>query len=487
MDMGETDMIKKSGHLEEKPQVGENSANSFPHDDTNNILIGEQASQYLKGIQAEFLSIKVYFLKYEYRDKDMTWGIMMILLCTLLSIICLVLNSFVFKFYKKKARNDVVALLYSLLSFSDNLVAVGCCTTVICLIQYLSLDLKDKEKDFVYPSVKYLCYCSFFVSSIAIRISIFLNAMLSIVRTMMIRNPFSEPSKRGICIAFGMITFFWTMMTAGEVYTLKEYSIELHWSQYMNETGAEHVEEDAKNRKQYLYLWYYIYTSAAGYNHLAKLLGDWFPWSAGLYTNYRPSGESGTVKEICEHGSLYGMFLIAFVVPCLISVACLFIKALYLRRPSVGGTENNNNKVTNTVVMLTIVFVVCNTINIVIISIALWYPEWMHSKKPNTDTHESEVQKISRLALKSSPASDMDGIKVSPKVTTIDEIIIRFYRIMFTVQQVLPLLNSTLSPMILIWRGSALWKFSKKSLVKVYSKVYPRSETQTFTLSQIQD
>ena len=41
-------------------------------------------------------------------------------------------------------------------------------------------------------------------------------------------------------------------------------------------------------------------------------------------------------------------------------------------------------------------------------------------------------------------------------ITKDDDVIMRFYRAMFTVQQVLPLLNSTLSPMILIWRGAAL-------------------------------
>ena len=359
----------------------------------------------------------------------------MILLCTLLIIICLTLNITVFKFYKKKRKDDVVSLIYSLLSFADILVAVGASVTVICLIQYLVLDMKDKEMDFVYSSVQYSCYISFFISSIAVRISIFLNAMLSIVRTIMIRDPFSQPSKVGICIALSVMTVFWTLLTAGEVYTEQKINIDLHWSEYEAQSktqSAESPEEDAKNRKQYLYLWYFIYTSATGFYHLSEFLGDRLPWSVSLYSV--KVDEDKAKKAYSENAALYGTFFIAFVVPCVSAIVCLVIQTAYLRKPSVAGSENNNKKVTNTIMMLTVVFVFCNTINIVIISIAMFYPSWFlrgASSEPYWDYLDA--------------------------TTVIDDgAITRFYRTMFVVQQVVPLLNSTLSPMILVWRGSAL-------------------------------
>ena len=200
----------------------------------------------------------------------MAWGISMILFCTLLIIICLTLNITVLKFYGKKAKDDVVSLIYSLLSFADIFVAVGASITVCCLIQYLALDMEKKDGEFVYPSFKYFSYISFFISNIAVRISIFLNAMLSIVRTIMIRDPFSQPSKVGICIAVGLMTFLWTFLTVGEIYTVNLVGIEGHWSIYTAGTPPEHLNpaEDAKNRKQYLYLWYFIYTSATGFNSM---------------------------------------------------------------------------------------------------------------------------------------------------------------------------------------------------------------------------
>ena len=386
----------------------------------------EMSESHLYGIHAQFLKMNAYYLKYEYREKDMTWGISMILLCTVLIIICLFLNITVFKFYGKKAKDDVVSLIYSLLSFADILVAVGASFTVITLIQYLALDLKEKDKDFVYLSVEYSSYASFFISSIAVRISIFLNAMLSIVRTIMIRDPFSQPSKV-------VMTVFWTLLTAGEVYTQKETNIESHWNDYESEQIKEQkflesAEEDAKNRKQYLYLWYYIYTSATGFYHLSEFMGKKLPWSVHFYSSR--ALEDKAKKDICENVALYGTFLVAFVVPCIVSIVCLAIQSAYLRKPSVGGSENNNNnkKVTTTIMMLTLVFVFCNATNIIIISIAMFVPDWFIS--------EGTVWAV-----------------------TSDDNIIGFYRSMFAVLQLLPLINSTLSPVILIWRGSALKEY----------------------------
>ena len=408
-----------------------------------------------KGINAEFLSMTAYYLKWEYREKDMAWGISMILFCTLLIIICLTLNTVVFKFYKRKASDDVVSLIYSFLSFADILVAVGASITVICLVQYLALDMEEKERDFVYPSVEYFSYISFFISSIAVRISIFLNAMLSFVRTIMIRDPFSQPSKVGICIAVGLMTFLWTFLTVGEIYTVNVHGIGAHWRRYTNVTPAEHInlEEDAKNRKQYLYIWYFIYTSATGYNFIMESLGDKLPWSLGLYRNGRINAEDALtasaikrnhfVKDICERASLYGTFCVAFVVPCLISIVCLVIQSAYLRKPSVGGSENNNKtnkKVTNTIMMLTLVFVFCNAANIIIITIAMFHNSWF-------------IQEDSK-----------GGV-------TSDENIIGFYRSMFAVLQLLPLINSTLSPVVLIWRGSALKQYIRGCFVKEHLQV----------------
>ena len=400
-----------------------------------------------KGINAQFLSMTAYYLKWEYREKDMAWGISMILLCTVLIIICLFLNITVFKFYGEKAKDDVVSLIYSLLSFADILVASGASITVICLIQYLAINMEEKDADFVHPSVEYFSFSSFLISSIAVRISIFLNAMLSIVRTIMIKDPFSQPSKIGICITVGLMTFLWTFLTAGEIYTINVIGIEDHWTRYTNSTPCDPLKEDAKNRKQYLYLWYFIYTSATGYNFIIESLGDKLTWSVGLY--FPGSGDSKSLQDICERASLYGTFCVAFVIPCIVSIFCLVIQSAYLRKPSVGGSENNNKKVTNTIMMLTLVFVVCNAVNIIIISIAMFHESWFMDE-------------------------DSKGVAS-------DENIIGFYRAMFAVLQLLPLINSTLSPVVLIWRGTALKEYIKDIFGGGRKQVSPQRKSATKT------
>ena len=125
--------------------------------------------------------------------------------------------------------------------------------------------------------------------------------------------------------------------------------------------------------------------------------------------------------------------------------------------------------------MLTLVFVICNTINIFIISIAMFYPDYFNGGSTKA-TAKQDVNDINMkppklrkkfddpvISMKNKSAS---GSKTSIITETDDDVIIRFYRTMFAVQQVLPLLNSTVSPMILIWRGSALKNFFKSMFSK---------------------
>jgi hypothetical protein len=254
---------------------------------------------------------------------------------------------------------------------------------------------------------------------------------------MMIRNPFSEPNKKGVCIAFGVMSSFWIIMTAGEIFTQEKINVGIHWARYERDPESDST-EDKKNRKQYLYMWYYIYTSATGFFHLVEFLGDRLPWSVHIFSHKEKTLPE---KEASEGFALYFQFLIAFVIPCLIAIACLIAKAIYLQRPNVAGTTNNNKKVTNTIIMLTIVFVFCNIINIVVISFAMWYENLFLSDEFNSSSRPQELEELPFKA---------------PAIVKEDDVIMRFYRTMFTVQQVLPLLNSTLSPMILIWRGTAL-------------------------------
>ena len=79
----------------------------------------------VSNVKAEFMRFKATSLQYDYRDKDMGWGVSMVVLCLPLIALCLVLNALVFWYYKRKASSDIVALLYSLMSCTDMAVGVG--------------------------------------------------------------------------------------------------------------------------------------------------------------------------------------------------------------------------------------------------------------------------------------------------------------------------------------------------------------------------
>ena len=158
------------------------------------------------GIHAEFMNFNAYYLKYTYRKDDIPWATGMIVMCLILIIICFFLNGIVSNFYRKK-RSEVVSLIYFLLSLADILVSVGSCLTVACLLLYINLDMELKDWDYVAPEMKYLCFVTFFISSIAIRVSIFLNVILTVVRTIMIKDPFGEINKKGIFISLAAFLF----------------------------------------------------------------------------------------------------------------------------------------------------------------------------------------------------------------------------------------------------------------------------------------
>ena len=118
------------------------------------------------------------------------------------------------------------------------------------------------------------------------------------------------------------------------------------------------------------------------------------------------------------------MMLVTYILPTLIAITCLVIQAVSLKRSKVEGVENNNKQVTVTIILLTTVFVVCNTATITF-SLVAYY---------------SNIFK----------GDGTEGVLMD------DDAIKTFYRCVFFCQQVLPLLDSTFNAMILIWRGTGL-------------------------------
>ena len=166
------------------------------------------------GVNAEFVDFVAFYLKYTYRELDLPWIVPIIVICSGMVMLCITLNSFVFSFYWKKVK-EVVPMIYTVLSLTDMGVSIGHLLNLICLGLYLSLDMEYKDRGYVYPQMKYSTYIAFFVSGIAIRTSVFLNVILTVVRTITIYNPFRSINRSAIKISLGIFLVFWLVLSYG--------------------------------------------------------------------------------------------------------------------------------------------------------------------------------------------------------------------------------------------------------------------------------
>ena len=382
---------------------------------------GMSMEKVYSGFNIEFMDVVAYSLSYANRNSDLVWGVLVITISLVFIVCSITLNWFVFTFYLKKAGRDLVSMMYTLLSGCDIIVSLGGLLSVISLILYLSIDMEEEPRDKVYPAVSGFCISSFVISSISIRMSVALNALLSLVRTIMIKNPFAVIPKKGILILLSLIFIFWGLLIVGDVFALRDINIEIHWSKAFEARDDNNVTYDESilsTPKQNLYFWYYIFNSLAGYYHIIEFLSTRLPWALNLWAP--PSSKI----QIAELYLPYVMFVLAYFIATVVSLVCLVVQAVHLKKSQFSNEKNK--EVTITIVLLTIAFVICNIASIIYITIEV--ETFEHNYDENGD-----------------PIASKDTAKIQ-----------EFYRGMFVFQQMVPLLNSALSPMILIWRGSRL-------------------------------
>ena len=384
-------------------------------------------SQIEDGFNIKFMHVIAYFLSYENREPDMVWGTIVISLSVICIVSSLFLNILVFSFYLKKSKKDIISMIYTLLAGFDIFVSLGGLLMVVSMILYLSIDMEHIPREYVIPSMAGFCIASFVTSSIAIRMSIVLNAVLCLARTVMIKNPFARISKKAVLIVISAIFIFWTLLTVGDVFAIRDINIGTDWNQAFESREANNVTIDeyiSSTPKMYLYLWYFVFNSMAGYYHVIEFLSTTLPWSSELWPH--DSHHIETAEMIVP----YVMFVLAYLIATFVAIICLVIQAIHLKKSEFSS--ENNRQVTITIVILTSIFVFCNTVSIVFISIVVETWEQQYSEDG------SLIKTVSK-----------DSSKIQ-----------RFYRGMFIFQQMVPLLNAALNPMVLICRGSKLKEYS---------------------------
>lgn len=202
------------------------------------------------------------------------------------------------------------------------------------------------------------------------------------------------------------------MITIGEIYAIQIRSINQFWNKYY----SVNFDKDSHNYKQGLYMWYYIFTTLTGYYLTLSFLGQ------GLGDFSLDFIHDGSDDLIIA----YVFLIITFLIPSLITAVCMVIQWRALKKAKVAvdtSVENNKHShVTKTILLLTISFVICNTASIAFVTV-ISFLQTFRGK---------------------------DGLLKD------DTAIHTFYRLVFFFQSTLPLINSTINPIIFMVRGTAL-------------------------------
>ncbi|KAL5267895.1 hypothetical protein ACHWQZ_G004818 [Mnemiopsis leidyi] len=225
--------------------------------------------------------------------------------CILLSIVTVTLNIFVIDYYLH-ARRSFVPLLYILISGVDILTGLGIIhqSIVIALFtrEVISERALDNNTVFCYTLVS-LCYKS----------SIFYNVVLAVSRTVMILKPFHQISIKTVIVVSVAYSAVWVGVSGYDIH--KSYVVHQDFS-YM------------------MYFWYPV---------------------MGLELIY-PLKKTPTLYNLL----MIILLTVPFLLPVLITLVTCIVQVISLHSPNMV-TSNNQRHVTITIVLMSTLFVVCNS------------------------------------------------------------------------------------------------------------------------------
>ena len=220
--------------------------------------------------------------------------------CIILSIITITLNIFVINFYRKN-KLSLVPLLYTLISGADILTAVG----VIHQSIAISLFTRDVISETTLDHNTVVCYT---LIQISYRSSVFYNLVLAVSRTIMILRPFIRIKKGAVKLACILYVVPWLILAALDIHQF--YFVQNHFAYSMYVNWILHMGASIAN------------------NH--------------IFLVFIPQ-------------------VIAFLIPVLIiSITCI-IQLVSLHRSSQFEASSNQRHVTITVILISTLFVVCNS------------------------------------------------------------------------------------------------------------------------------
>lgn len=246
-----------------------------------------------------------------------------VLLSFTCGIACLVFNTITLTFYKKKV-NETLSLMYTALSTCDMMAGVSALLNGVSLL----IGPTDIPADDLFGLYKLSIFCT----SLTSHCSVFYNTVLVIVRTINLMFPFFQTRNCVLKLSFIIYPLIWVIITSIDI------------------------------------AYYHCYTAPSSmYNKvpnffLVPLIGLETVEKA---TNYQYDCLLATTEAQQRYRKLLiqailPCIIIPYVVPAVISVTCFVLQANVLLKKG-RSRDNDNQRITMTILYLTAVFFVCNS------------------------------------------------------------------------------------------------------------------------------
>ena len=236
----------------------------------------------------------------------------------------LLLNLAVVKHYQNEYKK-FVPCMYLLMSFCDGFMGVFVLLRSSILIHYY---LTDTAVDILDSGATHVLVTSSVLVQVLYRISIFINVLLCVARTIKIKLPFYQITMKLALLSVAAYILVWLAVAGYD---------------YQQVTKSE----GAGVRK-------YIVSGRLG-----AIIGR------ALLDTYDKANLEKGIKSYYGITALFIIILIPFIIPCICCIVCLIILAKSLKKsPSLSKNSSSNQKhVTITVTWLTSLFVVCNSLS----------------------------------------------------------------------------------------------------------------------------
>jgi len=209
---------------------------------------------------------------------------------TLLIILSLIFNLFILTYYWTNSTN-LPSILYFRNSVADSISAIGFLLQVPLVIRVLEEDVPTS-----------LPLISYWITTVSVRMSVFMNCVLGVVRCINILNPFYPVNRKYVTISTLLYLLLWSTITSLDIWT------------YIIKIGLEN--------KVYL-IKSLVLKSEPGFS-LTSLTGS---------TN-------NTLTSFSQVEIVVVQFLTPLALPALLCFVLMTIQIYYLTRQKVGITSN---------------------------------------------------------------------------------------------------------------------------------------------------